>query len=59
MCIRDSYKSIINPILELINDEEKLIHLGKNGREIIRQNFSWEIITERIYEIYTNLLKNG
>lgn len=52
----NNYKTAINLILDLINDEEKINRFGKNGRRMIEKDISWEIITDKIYNIYKKLI---
>ena len=44
--------------IKKIKDNESFDELGKNGREIIVKNFSWDVITRKIITIYKKLL-NG
>ena len=39
----------------LINDRKKQSEMGKNGRNFIVENFSWEIIAKN----FVNFLKNN
>ena len=54
--IRD-YKRAINLILELVNNEQKLEEFGRNGRRLIEKEYSWDVVTEKVYNIYKKLLK--
>ncbi|MGQ4876048.1 MAG: glycosyltransferase family 4 protein [Promethearchaeia archaeon] len=51
-----NYKTAVNYILELLNDESKIKVLGKNGRNFIEKNFSWKIIIDKIFTIYKMLI---
>jgi glycosyltransferase involved in cell wall biosynthesis len=50
------YKSVISVILDLIKNDELLETYGKNGRKLIEENYSWKVITDKIYEIYKGML---
>ncbi|MFX1573977.1 MAG: glycosyltransferase family 4 protein [Promethearchaeota archaeon] len=50
--------NIANLILDLINDEKKIQRLGENGRKLIEKEYSWEIITEKLYKIYQKIKFN-
>jgi len=52
-----NYEEAVNIILNLIDDEFKMQKLGINGRRLIEREFSWEIITNRIYDVYKKLLE--
>ena len=49
---------VTNLILDLVNDNNKIQRLGKNGRKLIEKDFSWEIITEKVYRIYQKIIFN-
>lgn len=51
-----NYKKAVNLILNLVDDEPKIKRLGRNGRKLIEREFSWEIITNKIYDVYKKLL---
>lgn len=52
----NNWKRIITPMINLISDEKKLKTLGKNGRNLILEKYSWDKITHNIYNIYKELL---
>lgn len=39
-------------ILELINNQDKMNNFGRNGRNLIEQNFSWKTVTDQIIKVY-------
>ena len=49
-------KSAITRILKVIHDEYKLNVFGRNGRNLIIKNFSWNVITDKIEMVYKNLI---
>ncbi len=51
------FKEGIDKILDLNYDQEKIRTLGKNGRDLIKNNFSWTIITDKIERVYRNINK--
>lgn len=53
----NNYDSIVDDILELINDEKVLKNFGVNGRNQIKNSFSWEKITDQILNVYIRLLR--
>lgn len=46
-------------ILRLLDDEELRTRLGANARKYIVTNYDWELITDKIEEIYINMIKNS
>ena len=52
----NNYRNSIELILKLIDDDHKLEFLGKNARNLIEKKFSWEITTEKIFNIYKELI---
>lgn len=45
-------------IIELLKDEEMRTRMGQIGRKYTTSNYSWSNTAERIYNVFTNLLKN-
>lgn len=43
-------------ICDLINDRDKAKSMGVSGRELVDERYSWDIITEKMLEIYTRSL---
>ncbi len=46
------YRDAIPLILDLVNDDKKIRDLGRNGRKLIENEYSWEAITDKIYNVY-------
>jgi glycosyltransferase involved in cell wall biosynthesis len=44
-------------LLQLLRDPGLAARLGTNGREYVRQNFSFEKLVERIDDLYSELLR--
>ena len=51
-------ESAIKKILEILHDNNKLTKFGKKGRELIEKNFAWDIITDKIANVYYDLINN-
>lgn len=51
----NNYKESVKYILDLVNDDEKIASFGKNGRELMQKDYSWDVITDKIYNIYKEL----
>ena len=56
LCETDSI-SIRDAIVELYNDENLRNKIGKNARKFILDNCSLELITEKEYSFYQEILK--
>ncbi|MFX1453628.1 MAG: glycosyltransferase family 4 protein [Promethearchaeota archaeon] len=52
----NNYTKVVDLILNLLDDESKIKKFGRNGRLLIEKEFSWEIITNKIYEVYKKFL---
>lgn len=48
------YHNAVDLVLDLINNNERCTRLGKNARLLIEKQYSWDAITERVYEFYKN-----
>ncbi|KKL93916.1 hypothetical protein LCGC14_1869890, partial [marine sediment metagenome] len=49
-------KSTISKILDVLHDQDKLSTFGRNGRNLVLKNFSWDVITDKIGMIYKNFI---
>lgn len=49
-------KSAITKILDALQDEKKLSTFGRNGRDLILKDFSWDVITDKIEMVYKNFI---
>ena len=49
-------KSAISKILDVLHDQEKLSTFGRNGRNLVLKNFSWDVITDKIEMVYKNFI---
>jgi len=52
-----NYNNAVDLILELVNDNNKMRELGRNGRRLIEKEYSWDVVTEKIYNIYRKLIE--
>lgn len=48
-------ESLENHINSLLNDSSNALNLGKNGRKIVGNNFTWNIIIKDILKVYNSL----
>ena len=47
-------ESLENHINSLLNDSSNALNLGKNGRKIVGNNFTWNIIIKDILKVYNS-----
>ncbi|MDU1567704.1 glycosyltransferase family 4 protein [Clostridium tertium] len=52
---KDNYNELKDAILSLIHDDKIMKKMGIDGKRYIRNNFSWDVITDEIENIYYNL----
>lgn len=52
-------EKVYETILNLVHDENHLQKLGENGRKLIKQNYSWNIVSNKIEKIYRDLIRNS
>jgi glycosyltransferase involved in cell wall biosynthesis len=50
------FDNSVEKILDIVNDSNKLKKMGEKGREIIKNNYSWDIITDKIIKIYKKII---
>ncbi len=55
---RDS-EELANKIIKLINNDKLRDRIGKNGREFVAGNYSWDSIARKFSEIYKAAMKNA
>jgi glycosyltransferase involved in cell wall biosynthesis len=49
-------KSAISKILDVIHDQDKSRKFGRNGRKLVLENFSWDVVTDKIEIVYKNFI---
>lgn len=45
--------SLSNGIAKLLQDKEKLKEMGRKGRDFVSRNYSWDAITDRLLDTYS------
>jgi len=48
---------LANAIIKLLKDEQLRKKMGKNGREVVVNNYSWEHTAKKTIDVFENLLK--
>jgi polysaccharide biosynthesis protein PslH len=54
--IAKNEEDMANYTIELLNNERKANSIGKSARELMEQNFSWEIVSQKIEEILSKTI---
>ena len=49
----------INSLIQLLQNEEKLIKLGNNGFCYIRENHYWDSLVEKLFILFNDVIKNS
>ena len=52
-----SSQSIFQAMVHMLKVEEKRETYGKNGKLLMKENYTWEKITERLEGVYSNVVK--
>jgi glycosyltransferase involved in cell wall biosynthesis len=53
----DNVKQIKDTILKLRDDPNLRKRLGENGRNAFLEKYNWDIMEQRLYQIYEDLIK--
>lgn len=57
LLIADTPTEFASAIIELFNNKEKSIQLGKNARELVEHEYSWDIIGKRLINVYSRFFE--
>ena len=57
LLIADTPKEFASAVIDLFNNKEKSIQLGKNARELVENEYSWDIIGKRLINVYSRYFK--
>jgi N-acetyl-alpha-D-glucosaminyl L-malate synthase BshA len=52
-----SPEGLADKIIELVSNEKMAEEFSINGLKIVKERFSWEIVTERFYRLYEQILE--
>lgn len=50
--------AIAEAIQKLINEPERIINMGKNGRKMVETKYNWIVSVEKMISVYRNVLNN-
>lgn len=59
VAIADSKEDFIGIILDLLNDEERRKNLGYYGRILVENNYSWDVCSLKLNELFVNIQINS
>lgn len=48
-------KDVSRALLDLLDDDKKRKRLGEHARKYVRNNFDWQVLTERVLSVYEKL----
>ena len=48
-------RALADSILKLLRDQELRVKMGRAARDIVYENFTWDIVAERMYRCYADL----
>ena len=54
--IINNMEDLYSSILELLNDQKKILELGKNAQNRVINEFNWEHITEKYLLLINNII---
>jgi len=54
--IADEPEEFANKVIELLNDEELRKNVGMNGRKLVEDEYSWDMLTPRLINIFYDVL---
>lgn len=57
ICIADTAEEFVEIVLTLLNSSEMSTKIGKNARNFVVNNHSWESVSSKVEEIYFHILK--
>lgn len=53
LLIKPDSDGLANAILHLLSDSTLREKMGRNGREFVQKNFSWDICAQRMFQVYS------
>ncbi len=59
LLIKPDSSELANAILRLLSNSSLREEMGRNGREFVRKNFSWDICAKRMFQVYTEALEGS
>ena len=56
--IKRTSQDLVAAILKLITNPSEASAMGQNGYELVQKKFTWETLSEKYIEMYSNILRN-
>ncbi len=44
--------SLANAIVEILSDQKRAREMGKRGRRLVEEKYTWDIVTNQIIDLY-------
>jgi len=54
----NNIKMLVEKLIELLSDKNKILVMGEKGRKVVEENFTWDKVAERIEKIILDYLKH-
>jgi glycosyltransferase involved in cell wall biosynthesis len=58
LLIADDAESFAEAVTTILNNKELAQNLGLRGRELVRQEYSWQVVEKRLLDVYESHLYN-
>ena len=52
-----SSDSLADAILEILLDQKRALEMGKRGRRLVEENYTWDTVTNQIIDLYEELIR--
>jgi len=59
ICVADTAEEFSKTVVTLLNSAEMSAKIGKNARDFVVRNHSWESVSSAVEDIYSNILKKN
>jgi glycosyltransferase involved in cell wall biosynthesis len=57
--LADNETEFINAVVELLRDPDKRDRLGRTARQLVHNNYRWEIVADKFYNICETVISNN
>jgi glycosyltransferase involved in cell wall biosynthesis len=57
LLVRPASRELANAVLKLLSGGSLSEKMGRQGREFVRHNFSWDICAEKMFQVYSEALE--
>jgi glycosyltransferase involved in cell wall biosynthesis len=57
LLIKPDSRELANTVLKILSDNSLSEKMGRQGREFVRRNFSWNVCAEKMFQVYLEALE--